>query len=121
LYKEKKTSPGADELQVDTINGAEFLRGLEGDIILFSNCEGSEFDFVPEILKDPDLCRRIKMWVISFHHGQRKIPSLKPKYLEIKEQMLEMGIVNDPDSHYDNNNSGEVDAFVETVKELINE
>lgn len=120
LYIEKKTSPGAAEVLVDTIDGAEFLRGLEGDIILFSNCEGSEFDFVPEILKDAELCQRIKLWAVSFHHGQHKIPTLRPQYEEIYKQMVDKGIFN-VHAHYDNNKKGEIDAFVETVRRETNE
>lgn len=117
LYAEKRTSLGASKIEVQTINGVEFLRSLSpGPIVLFSNCEGSEFDFVPEILDDPKLVERIKLWSVSFHHGQHKIPTMKPLYLKIKEKFEEMGIENRT-GHYGRADiaAGKLDAFIDEV------
>ena len=117
LYAEKLTSPGSPQIPVPTVDGPEFLRNLSpGPIILFSNCEGSEFDFVPPILDDPQLVARIVLWSVSFHHGQHKIPTMKPAYLKIKERLDELGIEN-LQRHYGNADirAGKLDAFIDEV------
>ena len=117
LYAEKLTSPGAPSIQIPTMDGPEFLRKLSpGPIILFSNCEGSEFDFVPPILDDPQLVDRIELWSVSFHHGQHKIPTMKLAYLKIKERLDELGIEN-LERHYGKADirAGKLDVFIDEV------
>jgi hypothetical protein len=120
LYAEKKTSPGKPIIAVKTIDGPAFLRELSpGPIVLFSNCEGSEFDFVPVILEDPALLERIKLWSVSFHHGQCKIPTLRPAYEELYPKMVALG-VNNLDRHYGRRSSfdAQKQTFVDEIMEL---
>lgn len=123
LYAEKKTSPGAPVLRVKTIDGPAYLNSLSpGPIILFSNCEGSEFDFMPVILDMPELVERIKIWAIGFHHGQNKIPSMRPAYEKIQEKMDSLGIEN-PNRHYNGGDirRGKLDAFMDEVVKVYDE
>lgn len=120
LYAKKLTSLGAPTIEVRTVDGLAFLRNLStGSIVLFSNCEGSEFDFVPDILDDPHLVERIKLWSVSFHHGQRKIPTMKLAYLKIKQRLNTLGIQN-LERHYGKSDirAGKLDAFIDEVIEL---
>ncbi len=116
LYAEKKTSIGAPCIQVRCRNMAEFLRGIpDGPIVLYSNCEGSEFDFMPQLLNS-ELWKRISLWSVSFHHGDRKIPSMKPAYFLIEAKMKELGIENVL-GHFGKGDikAGKLDEFVERV------
>jgi len=117
LYADKKTSIGSPVISVPCIDGVAFLKKLSpGPIVLYSNCEGSEFDFIPKVLDDKELRDRIVFWSVSFHHGQRKIPSMKPTYLKIKARMDELGIEN-VIGHYGNRDirEGKLDEFVKEV------
>ena len=123
LYAEKKTSPGAPVLCVKMIDGPAYLKNLDsGPIVLFSNCEGSEFDFMPVILDMPELVDRIKLWAIGFHHGQRKIPTMRPAYEKIQATMDALGIEN-PNRHYSRSDirDGKLDRFIDEVVAVYNE
>jgi FkbM family methyltransferase len=113
LYLEKKSSQGAKEMTVACIDAVNFLQNLTpGKVVLHSNCEGAEFEFVPAIL-DAGLHEKIDIWSVSFHHGQRKIPVFKPLYLEIKARMDELGIEN-LNAHY-----GKADTRAGKLQEFI--
>lgn len=122
LYASKKTSIGAPAIMVECIDVRHFIRSIpEGKIILYSNCEGSEFEII-ETLFDTGLWKKISMWSIAFHHGDRKIPSMKPAYFRLKEKMDELGIENVP-GHFGKEGirDGMLDEFIEKVRCLISE
>lgn len=90
LFADKKTSAGAPTIQVEGIAGRAFIEALSpGPVVLYSNCEGGEFEFLPEILAS-DVRDRIALWSISWHN--KKIPSMEPAFQEIKATMKRLGI-----------------------------
>lgn len=120
LYADKKTSVGADTTLVDCINAFDFISNLPpGPIVLYSNCEGGEFNFMP-LLLNSDLHKRIVLWSIAFHHGDRKIPSMKPAYWEIEKRMNELGIENVP-GHFGKGDikAGKLEKFIKKVLEHV--
>lgn len=122
LYADKKTSINAPTITVTCTNAVEFIRNLPlGPIVLYSNCEGSEFDFIPAIF-EAGLDKRIVFWSVAFHHGDRKIPSMKPKFWEIEREMNKRGIENIV-GHFDKGDikTGLLDKFVRKVLKYVPE
>ena len=120
LYADKKTSVGSPTIQVECIDAIPFIRNLSpGPVVLYSNCEGSEFDFIPALINS-GVYERIKLWSIAFHHGDRKIPSMKPVYQEIEKNMERLEIENVV-GHYGKGDikAGKLDEFVEGVLKLL--
>jgi len=117
LYKDKKTSIGAPWIPVHGIDADGFIQDLpEGPIVFYSNCEGSEFEILNKILYN-ETWKRISLWSIAFHHGDRKIPSMKPTYFKLEARMEELGIVNVP-GHFRKKLVTELEEFIEKVKAL---
>jgi len=117
LYKDKKTSIGAPWIPVNTIDANEFIQNLpEGPVVFYSNCEGSEFEILDVILYN-ETWKKISLWSIAFHHGDRKIPSMKPTYFKLEARMAELGITNVP-GHFRKKLVIELEEFISHVKAL---
>lgn len=113
----KKTSIGAPSIKVGCIDANKFIQNLsEGPIVFYSNCEGSEFEILDVILYN-ETWKKISLWSIAFHHGDRKIPSMKPTYFKLEARMAELGIVNVP-GHFHKKATTELDEFIEKVSNL---
>ncbi len=119
IYFDKKTSIGAPHIDVTCMSARKVIQDLPDDepIVFYSNCEGSEFEIMEDLFKD-DLWKKISLWSIAFHHGDRKIPSMKPAYFRIQKQMDEFGIENVP-GHFHKKADIELAEFIEKVKALV--
>jgi FkbM family methyltransferase len=94
LYLEKGTSRADRYIEVEVINLVRFIRDLPpGPVVLYANCEGSEFDFVPRIL-DSDVRDRVTIWSVSFHHIKKGLEFKQQAYDWIVAKMAEYGIEN---------------------------
>ena len=116
LCREKINCIDAPSIQVNCMDGYKFIRDLPpGPVVLYSNCEGGEFFFVPPILNS-DVHKRIVLWSVSFHYGSRKIPAKKPIWLEIEKKLDDLGIELVP-GHFGKQDirDGKLDEFVEKV------
>lgn len=119
LYPDKKTSLTLPSIEVECMDAMQFIKSLSpGPIVFYSNCEGSEFEILSELLYS-ELYKRITLWSIAFHHGDRKIPSMKPVFYKLDQRMKELGIEN-VEGHFDRGASMEKRLeFVQKVWKLV--
>jgi FkbM family methyltransferase len=94
LHGAKKSHIGAPSIRVEVLDIRDLIRGIGSEpIVLYCNCEGSEFEIVPALLES-GLWRKIDVWSVDFHYQNRAIPTLKPEAMKLKVELEKRGIQN---------------------------
>jgi FkbM family methyltransferase len=80
-------------LSIKTRSARRFIRGLSaGPVVLYSNCEGSEYDIVADLFLD-NTWQRIALWSIEIH-GPEKMENIDVELSTLKNLFSQHQIEN---------------------------